>query len=73
MIFTYWSPGQPSALSFIKDREDCVLLKYGDSGRWHDYPCDHVAFIPENYAWVCEFRECFIFCIARSLSYLLYR
>ncbi|KAK3104768.1 hypothetical protein FSP39_009730 [Pinctada imbricata] len=38
--------------------EDCVLLKYTDSGRWHDYPCeqlDLVGLVPENYPYVCEY------------------
>lgn len=38
--------------------EDCVLLKYTDSGHWHDYPClklDPLGLVHENFPYVCEY------------------
>ncbi|XP_061163350.1 collectin-12-like [Saccostrea echinata] len=40
--------------------EDCVLLKYSDSGHWHDYPCvklDPLGLVHENYPYVCEYNQ----------------
>ncbi|XP_062584127.1 C-type mannose receptor 2-like [Saccostrea cucullata] len=40
--------------------EDCVLLKYSDSGHWHDYPCvklDPLGLVHENYPYVCEYNR----------------
>ncbi|XP_052716898.1 C-type lectin domain family 4 member E-like [Crassostrea angulata] len=40
--------------------EDCVLLKYTDSGHWHDYPClklDPLGLVHENFPYVCEYRQ----------------
>ncbi|XP_069118181.1 galactose-specific lectin nattectin-like [Argopecten irradians] len=54
--FVYWANGQPGGLGGIaSSQEDCALLKYRDSGHWHDYPCSSILFIQENYGWVCKF------------------
>ncbi|XP_033724612.1 echinoidin-like [Pecten maximus] len=56
--FTYWASGQPAGLGGIAAaQEDCTLMKYRDSGHWHDYPCSSILFIPENYGWVCKFNK----------------
>ncbi|XP_060066707.1 echinoidin-like [Ylistrum balloti] len=55
--YTYWASGQPAGLGGIAAaQEDCTLLKYRDSGHWHDYPCSSILFIPENYGWICKFN-----------------
>ena len=61
--FTYWAPGQPhsSHRRFLLDSvsdEDCVLLKYSDSGHWHDYPCeklDPFGLVRERFPYICEY------------------
>src|SRR5690606_18711447 len=41
--FTYWDKGQPNDRSC---NEDCVALRDGKRGRWHDTPCNqHRPFI----------------------------
>jgi len=41
--FTYWDKGQPNNRSC---NEDCVALREGKQGRWHDTPCNqHRPFI----------------------------
>nr|XP_011437793.1 macrophage mannose receptor 1-like isoform X2 [Crassostrea gigas] len=62
--FTFWAHGQPHShhkRRFILDSvsdEDCVLLKYSDSGHWHDYPCqklDPLGIVKEHFPYVCEY------------------
>lgn len=64
--FTFWAPGQPHShhkRRFILDSvsdEDCVLLKYSDSGHWHDYPCqklDPLGIVKEHFPYVCEYGK----------------
>ncbi|OWF52078.1 echinoidin-like [Mizuhopecten yessoensis] len=55
--YTYWASGQPAGLGGIAAaQEDCTLMKYRDSGHWHDYPCSAVLFFPEDYGWICKFN-----------------
>ncbi|XP_061163346.1 galactose-specific lectin nattectin-like [Saccostrea echinata] len=63
--FTFWAPGQPhlshAGKRFILDGlvdEDCVLMKYSESGHWHDYPCqklDPFGLVREHYPYICEY------------------
>nr|XP_022341255.1 neurocan core protein-like [Crassostrea virginica] len=72
--FTYWAPGQPGVIANIGRKrlildtitnihlveEDCVLLKFSESGHWHDYPCvklDPLGLVHENYPYVCEYKQ----------------
>ena len=74
--FTYWAPGQPGVIANIGRKrlildtltnihlveEDCVLLKFSESGHWHDYPCvklDPLGLVHENYPYVCEYSRIF--------------
>ncbi|XP_062612323.1 macrophage mannose receptor 1-like [Saccostrea cucullata] len=64
--FTFWAPGQPhlshSGKRFLLDGiadEDCVLMKYSESGHWHDYPCqklDPLGLVREHYNYICEYN-----------------
>ncbi|KAK3581870.1 hypothetical protein CHS0354_000286 [Potamilus streckersoni] len=56
--FTYWGARQgpnAGALHVAHGIEDCVLLKFSDSGHWHDYPCESIALLLENYGWICQY------------------